>query len=117
VEVQVTVPPQVVQATVEVPVEVPSDPGTLVVYSGRSEALVGPIITQFSEATGIEVNVRYGSTSEIAAILLEEGESSPADIFFAQDPGGLGAVAEAGLFAPLSDEVLSKVPERFRSPA
>jgi iron(III) transport system substrate-binding protein len=116
VEVQVTVPPQMIQATVEVPVEVPADPGTLVVYSGRSEALVAPIIAQFADATGIKVDVRYGSTAEIAATLLEEGQRSPADVFFAQDPGGLGAVAKAGLFAPLADELLSKVPERFRSP-
>jgi iron(III) transport system substrate-binding protein len=111
VEVQVTAPPQVVQATVEVP----ADPGTLVVYSGRSESLVAPIIAQFAEATGIKVDVRYGSTSEMAATLLEEGANSPADVFFAQDPGGLGAVAKADLFAPLPDDVQSKVPERFRS--
>lgn len=114
VEVQVTVPPQVVEATVVVPVE--TDPGKLVVYSGRSESLVAPIIEQFSQATGIEVEVRYGSTAEMAATLLEEGEQSPADIFFAQDPGGLGAVADAGLFAPLPDSITSLVGERFRSP-
>jgi iron(III) transport system substrate-binding protein len=112
VEVQVTAPPQVVQATVEVP----ADPGELVVYSGRSEALVAPIIAQFAEATGIQVDVRYGSTSEMAATLLEEGSNSPADVFFAQDPGGLGAVAKAGLFAALPNDLLSKAPERFRSP-
>ena len=93
-----------------------ADPGTLVVYSGRSESLVGPIIAQFSEATGIQVDVRYGSTAEIAATLLEEGANSPADVFFAQDPGGLGAVAKAGLFAPLPEETLAKVPAEFRSP-
>lgn len=113
VQVQVTVAPQVVAATVEVP----QNPGTLVVYSGRSEALVGPIIKQFAAATGIDVQVRYGSTSEIAATLLEEGASSPADIFFAQDPGGLGAVAKAGLFTALPADLLNQVPERFRSPA
>ncbi|HEX5691647.1 MAG TPA: iron ABC transporter substrate-binding protein, partial [Roseiflexaceae bacterium] len=112
VEVQVTAPPQVVQATVEVP----ADAGTLVVYSGRSEALVAPLIAQFAEATGIKVDVRYGSTAEIAATLLEEGDRSPADVFFAQDPGGLGAVAEAGLFATLPDDLLAQSPERFRSP-
>ncbi|HEU5100544.1 MAG TPA: iron ABC transporter substrate-binding protein [Roseiflexaceae bacterium] len=116
VEVQVTAPPQVVQATVEVPIELPADPGSLVIYSGRSEALVAPIITQFAEATGIKVDVRYGSTAEIAATLLEEGANSPADIFFAQDPGGLGAVTQAGLFAALPGDLLSKAPERFRSP-
>lgn len=123
--------PLVVRETVEVPVEVtrvatqivevttapqPSDPGALVVYSGRSESLVAPIIAQFAEATGIKVEVRYGSTSEIAATLLEEGANSPADVFFAQDPGGLGAVANAGLLAPLSTDLTAAIPERFRSP-
>jgi len=105
-----------VQATVEVPVEVPAEAGQLVVYSGRSESLVAPTIEQFAQATGVEVAVRYGSTSEIAAALLEEGQNSPADVFWAQDPGGLGAVAEAGLLAPLPAETLARVPAPFRSP-
>jgi iron(III) transport system substrate-binding protein len=114
VEVQVTTQPEVIRETVEVPVA--TEPGELVIYSGRSEALVGPIIEQFASATGIDVQVRYGSTSEIAATILEEGANSPADVFFAQDPGGLGAVANAGLFAPLPEELITQVPERFRSP-
>ena len=93
-----------------------SDSGKLVVYSGRSESLVGPIITQFEDATEIDVGVRYGSTAEVAATLLEEGANSPADVFFAQDPGGMGAVAEAGMLAPLPDEILNEVDSRFRSP-
>ena len=122
-----TATPQIVRETVEVPVEVTrvttpiaaaagEDPGALVVYSGRSENLVAPIIAQFAEATGIQVDVRYGSTSEMAATLLEEGANSPADVFFAQDPGGLGAVAKAGLLAPLPDEIVSLAPEGYRSP-
>lgn len=90
------------------------DPGSLVVYSGRSESLVGPIIEQFAEATGIDVKVKYGSTFEIAATLLEEGSNSPADVFFAQDPGGLGAVSE--LLSTLPGDVVLKVPEWARSP-
>ena len=90
--------------------------GTLVVYSGRSESLVGPIIEQFADASGIDVSVKYGSTSEIAVTLLEEGENSPADVFFAQDPGGLGAVVKEGMLGDLPDEILQKVPEWARSP-
>ena len=89
-------------------------PGALVVYSGRSESLVGPIIEQFGEATGIEVQVKYGSTFEIAATLLEEGSNSPADVFFAQDPGGLGAVSK--MLTSLPGDVVLKVPEWARSP-
>ncbi|MDA1329702.1 MAG: iron ABC transporter substrate-binding protein [Chloroflexi bacterium] len=96
--------------------DVASETGTLVIYSGRSESLVGPIIQQFAEVSGIDVQVRYGSTSEMAAALLEEGANSPADVFFAQDPGGLGAVEAAGLLAELPEDILSKVDAFYASP-
>ena len=92
------------------------DPGSLVIYSGRSESLVGPIVEQFEEVTGINVAVKYGKTGEIAATILEEGDDSPADVFFAQDPGGLGEVANAGLFEPLPGSITKKVPTWARSP-
>jgi iron(III) transport system substrate-binding protein len=90
--------------------------GPLTVYSGRAETLVAPIIERFTEATGIPVEVRPGDTAELAALLLEEGDRSPADIFFAQDAGALGAVSAAGLFATLAPEVTERVEERFRDP-
>ena len=99
-----------------VEVEVAREPGSLVVYSGRSESLVAPIIEQFQEVTGIEVAVKYGKTGEIAATLLEEGDNSPADVFFAQDPGGLGAVANAGMMEILPSDITDKVPAWARSP-
>lgn len=90
--------------------------GTLTVYSGRSEELVGPLLEQFTEATGIEVEARYGDTAEMANLILTEGENSPADVFFAQDAGALGAIAGEGLFSELSDVALDRVDARFRSP-
>lgn len=85
----------------------------LIVYSGRSESLVGPVMESFSEATGIEVEVKYADTAELAALLLEEGDRSPADIYFAQDAGALGAVADAGLLAMLPATLLAAVPAGF----
>jgi len=90
--------------------------GSLTVYSGRSQELVGPLLEQFEQDSGISVEVRYGDTAELASLLLEEGENTPADVYFAQDAGALGAVAEEGMFRELPQDILELVPEPFRSP-
>jgi len=92
-----------------------SDSGSsdkLVVYSGREEELVKPLFERFEQETGIKVNVRYADSAELAATIAEEGGNSPADVFFAQDPGSLGAVE--GQLATLPDAVLARVDKRFR---
>jgi iron(III) transport system substrate-binding protein len=90
--------------------------GPLTVYSGRSESLAGPALEAFTHATGIGVEVKYGDTAELALLLLEEGKRTPADVFFAQDAGALGAVADAGLFSQLPEDVLSRVPAALADP-
>jgi iron(III) transport system substrate-binding protein len=86
------------------------------VYSGRNEELVGPIIERFEEESGIDVEVRYGDTAELASTISEEGANSPTDIFFAQDAGALGAVSDRGLLRELPEDALNQVEERFRDP-
>ncbi len=93
------------------------DARSVTIYSGRSEELVGPILERFTEETGIEVAVRYGDTAELAALLLEEGDRSPADLFFAQDAGALGAVEADGLFATIDDAQLSRAEATLQSPS
>ncbi len=90
--------------------------GSLEIYSGRSEELVDGVISLAEDATGIDLAVRYAGTSELAAQILEEGDNSPADVFFAQDAGALGALAKEGLLAPMPESVLSLVDARYRSP-
>jgi iron(III) transport system substrate-binding protein len=88
----------------------------LTIYSGRGEALIGPLIEQAEQELGIEIEVRYGDTAELAATILEEGNNSPADLFFGQDAGALGALAQEGRTADIPEDLLSQVDERFRSP-
>ncbi len=85
----------------------------LVVYAGRSEELVQPLIDQFTAETGIEVEVRYAGSAELAAQILEEGDNSPADIFFAQDAGALGAVSKAALLKSLDQSIRDLVAPEY----
>ncbi len=93
-----------------------TDSEILTVYSGRSEELIRPLIESYRERTGVDVQVRYGTTSEMAATILEEGPNSPADVFFAQDAGALGALTRDDRLNTLPDEILELVEPQFRSP-
>jgi iron(III) transport system substrate-binding protein len=93
-----------------------SPTGSITIYSGRSESLVGPLLERFGTESGLDVQVKYASTSELAATLLEEGDASPADVFFGQDAGALGALAAEGRLAALPQATLDQLESRFRSP-
>jgi iron(III) transport system substrate-binding protein len=89
--------------------------GSLVVYSGRSEELVGPLLEMFEEETGITVEVRYGDTAEMAGLIQTEGDNSPADLYYGQDAGALGALSSGGRLVELPEELLEQVPAALRS--
>lgn len=91
----------------------PSEP--LVVYSGRSEELVKPLYEKFTQQTGIQVDARYGDSADLSAQAAEEGQNSPAQVFFSQDAGAIGVLDKLNLLAPLPASVATTVPEAYRS--
>ncbi|MGM0588513.1 MAG: extracellular solute-binding protein [Bacteroidota bacterium] len=88
----------------------------LIVYSGRSKALVDELADDFTEETGIKVKIRYGNDAELMAVLQEEGDQSPADIYWANTAGALTAASSKNLLTELPEELLSK-PSEFTSEA
>ncbi len=88
----------------------------LVIYSGRSEELVAPLIEDMEEELGVTIEVRYGESAELAAQLLEEGDATEADLFFSQDAGALSALAQEDLLSTLDEQVLTVVDDRYQDP-
>lgn len=90
-----------------------SETSELVVYSGRSEELVAPLFAEFTKATGITISARFGDSAELAAQMLEEGDRSPAQVYFSQDAGALGSVNS--LLSTLPESVTSLVAPEYRA--
>mgnify|MGYP006279331875 CR=1 FL=1 len=87
----------------------------LVVYSGREQELVEPLYQRFTEETGIELDVRWGESPALAATIREEGDATPAQVFYAQDAGSIGVLEEQ--LAPLPQASLDLIPAAYRDPA
>ncbi len=91
-----------------------SDEETVTIYSGRTENLIQPILDDFTEETGIKVAVKFDQSSNLALLIEEEGDQTPADVFLSQSPGAVDFLDAAGRLAELPDNVLSLVPESVR---
>ena len=92
-----------------------NDDKSLTVYSGRTSDLIGPLLRQFEQSTGIDIKTRFGDSAEVAGAVLEEGDDPRADVLLVQDAGNLGQVDKAGRLATLPASVLDRVPEQYRS--
>ena len=97
--------------------EVPSTSSeeSITIYSGRSEDLIADLLDTFTQETGIAVEVRYGDSAELAAQILEEGNNVRADVFFSQDAGALGALANEGITKTISNEITDLVQSQYKS--
>ncbi|MEU0395577.1 iron ABC transporter substrate-binding protein [Streptomyces sp. NPDC006208] len=91
-----------------------TEPAGLVIYSGRNEGLVGPLIEKLEDKLGTNVDVRYGDSAELAAQILEEGDKTEAGLFLSQDAGALGALSKESRLVALPQAVLDKVAPAHR---
>ena len=85
------------------------------VYSGRTENLIGPALEAFACETGTDVAVRWGSSTDLALLLAEEGERTSADVFLSRSPGPVGFLEADALLGRVDDEVLDLVGPESRS--
>lgn len=87
------------------------------VYSGRKEALIKPLFDEFTEQTGIRVNLVTGKADALITRLELEGENSPADLLLTVDAGRLYRAKEQGLLQAITSTELNRaVPENYRDP-
>ena len=86
----------------------------LTVYSGRSQALVDSLVERYRAQSDVDVQVRYGTDSQLLAALQEEGDQSEADVYWANTVGALGNASNNDLLATLPD-TLATLPDRFTS--
>jgi iron(III) transport system substrate-binding protein len=91
--------------------------GTITVYSGQHQQTVGALVQDFQNRTGIEVHVRSGDEADLANQLMQEGSSSPADVFYAENPPALAALDAKHLLSAVKPATLAVVPGQDSSPS
>ena len=90
----------------------------LTIYTSRQPQLLEPIIEDFFQDTGIEVNLLSGNAQELMERIDIEGEDSPADIFMTVDAGVLWQATERKIFSETNSDILKKnIPEYLRDPS
>ena len=86
-------------------------------YSARKEGLIKPLLDEFSQQTGIMVNLVTGKADALLKRLASEGKHTPADLLITVDAGRLHRAKSGGLFQPVrSDALESAVPAHYRDP-
>jgi len=86
----------------------------LVVYNAQHETLTKAWVAGFTEETGIPVTVRNGDDTEMGNQIVQEGASSPADVFLTENSPAMVLVDNAKLFAPVAPATLEQVDAAYR---
>lgn len=90
--------------------------GEVNIYSYRQAFLLDPLLSAFTEETGIRTNVVFSKTG-LAERLDREGRNSPADLVMTVDISRAIELVEKDLVADLDNAELEKnIPENLRHP-
>lgn len=90
---------------------------SIVLYNGQHTQLTDALVAAFEKDTGIEVRVRTNDGIVLADQILEEGASSPADVYFTENSPELVELDQHRLLAKLTPAILDQIPSRDDSPA
>lgn len=84
-------------------------------YSARKEALIKPLLDQFTADTGIKVNIISSKADALLKRIENEGKNSPADVLLTTDAGRLHRAKTAGIFTTISSNLVTEnVPAQYR---
>lgn len=87
----------------------------LVVYSGRSDKFVKPVIEAFTKKSGIKVVLHNAKSTELINKLRLEGDKTPADLFISNDAGNLQVGSDLGLFVPVDAGIANVIDANYRA--
>jgi len=91
--------------------------GELVIYSGRSEPLIQPVLDAFqAEYPDVEILLKAGSNSELANALIEESANPQADIFITTELFTIQSLAQQDIFQSYVPADAENLPEDFLGP-
>jgi len=86
-------------------------------YSARKEDLIKPLLDDFSQQTGIKVNLVTGKEEALLQRLQSEGVNTPADLLLTSDAGRLAAAQQAGVLQVVKSATLDQnIPPVYRDP-
>src|SRR5271156_2013752 len=89
---------------------------TITLYNGQHEQTTARLVAGFEKQTGIKVKVRSDDEDVLGNQILQEGSSSPADVFYTENTPVLEDLQEKGLLSPVPASTLAAVPSKYSSP-
>jgi len=90
-----------------------ADPVELTLYNGQHKEIGEAIAKAYEAKTGIHINVRKGSSNQLASQVMEEGDRSPADVIYTEESPPLNNLGEKGFLAKIDDSTLSMLPKEY----